>query len=144
MVRNGDPRIHNPTTSLTVKKVWNDDNNKLGIRPASVAMTLNNGTVVVLKESNGWTATVTNLPTRVNGKPAVYYWTEQQVIGYVLESTVSEGNVAIFTNKPWERPETPPAGKKPKTTGDTWFVFEDYDTPLGVEVIINHVGDCFD
>ena len=132
------------TTSLTVKKVWNDDNNKLGIRPASVAMTLNNGTVVVLKESNGWTATVTNLPTRVNGKPAVYYWTEQQVIGYVLESTVSEGNVAIFTNKPWERPETPPAGKKPKTTGDTWFVFEDYDTPLGVEVIINHVGDCFD
>ena len=23
-------------------------------------------------------------------------------------------------------------------------VLEDYETPLGVEVIINHVGDCFD
>ena len=132
------------TTSLTVKKVWNDENNKLNIRPNSVAMKLNNGTVVMLNEENGWTATVTNLPTRIHGQPAVYYWTEQEVVGYVLESTVAEGNVAIFTNKPWERPDQPKEGGKPRTTGDTWFVFEEYDTPLGVEVVINHVGDCFD
>jgi len=23
-------------------------------------------------------------------------------------------------------------------------IFEGYDTPLGLDVIINHVGDCFD
>ena len=56
----------------------------------------------------------------------------------------SEGNSMTFTNTIWERPEKPTEGKTPKTTGETWYFFEEYDTPLGVEVIINHVGDCFD
>ena len=30
-----------------------------------------------------------------------------------------------------------------KTAGET-VTFEEYKTPLGVESIINHVGDCFD
>lgn len=132
------------TVSLTVKKVWDDENNKDGFRPESIAMKLNNGTVVMLSEENGWTATVTNLPTKVNGQPAVYYWTEQTVTGYVQESVDTNGTVTVFTNKPWERPEQPPEGKRPRTAGDTWFVFEEYETPLGVEVMINHVGDCFD
>ena len=50
----------------------------------------------------------------------------------------------VFTNALWTRPDTPTAGRTPKTTGETWYVFEEYDTPLGVEVTINHVGDCFD
>ena len=131
-------------TQVTVRKVWNDENNKLKGRPTSIWMKLSNGMSVVLNENNGWTATITGLPTRINGKPAVYTWTEQRIIGYELESQVTEGSVTTFTNKPWTRPDAPSQGRKPKTAGDTWYVFEDYDTPLGVEVIINHVGDCFD
>lgn len=37
----------------------------------------------------------------------------------------------------------PPKGRAPKRVGD-WITFDDYDTPLGVTVMINHVGDSFD
>ena len=31
-----------------------------------------------------------------------------------------------------------------KTPGGGWVIFEEYDTALGGETLINHVGDCFD
>ncbi len=135
-------------TSLSVAKVWEDNNNEKGYRPASIAMSLSNGKkvvqVVMLSDENGWTATVNNLPTVVDGEPAHYAWSEQSVISYSLKNVKEENNTMVFTNVLWDRPDTPTGGKKPKTTGDTWFIFEEYDTPLGVEVVINHVGDCFD
>ena len=135
-------------TSVSVTKIWVDKDNAEGIRPSSIAMTLSDGQkvvkVVVLDASNGWSATVNDLPTIVNGQPAKYGWKEQEVIGYTLTGVKEEGNSMTFTNTIWERPEKPTEGKTPKTTGETWYFFEEYDTPLGVEVIINHVGDCFD
>ena len=135
-------------TSISVTKIWVDKDNAAGIRPTSIAMTLSDGQkvvkVVVLDATNGWTATVNDLPTVVNGQPAKYGWKEQEVIGYTLTGVKEEGNAMTFTNTIWERPEKPTEGKTPKTTGETWYFFEEYDTPLGVEVIINHVGDCFD
>jgi len=135
-------------TSVSVSKVWDDNNNEQNLRPDSIAMSLSDGQkvvkVVVLSEANGWTATVNNLPTVVNGQNAIYAWNEQQVLSYTLEGVTQQGNLMIFTNRVWERPENPTAGRRPKTRGNTWYVFEDYDTPLGVEVMINHVGDCFD
>ena len=98
---------------------------------------------VVLNDQNNWTATIENLPTKVNGKPAVYTWTEQTVIGYENTSVVTEGSMTTFTNTLWERPEHE-GGKKPKTPGTPVEYIDEYDTPLGVEIIINHVGDCFD
>ena len=139
---------HPELTSVSVSKIWQDDNNAAKGRPTSIAMTLSDGqknvTVVVLNAENGWSATVNNLPTVVNGQPAKYAWKEQEVIGYTLVSVKEEGNSMVFTNAVWTRPDTPTAGRTPKTTGETWYVFEEYDTPLGVEVVINHVGDCFD
>jgi len=131
-------------TSVSVKKIWDDEDNKRQRRPLSIHMTLNNGMVVVLNEENNWSATITNLPTKINGEPFTYAWTEQSVIGYTLEKVEQVGSTMIFTNKIWERPEVPEGQKPPKTPGDTWYVFEEYETPLGVEVMINHVGDCFD
>lgn len=135
-------------TSVSVTKIWVDKDNAEGIRPTSIAMTLSDGQkvvkVVILDATNGWTATVNDLPTIVNGQPAQYGWKEQEVIGYTLTGVKEEGNTMTFTNTIWERPEKPTEGKTPKTTGETWYFFEEYDTPLGVEVIINHVGDCFD
>lgn len=144
IVNNYNPEV----TSVSVAKIWKDDDNVQGIRPTSIAMTLNDGqkdvAVVVLNAANGWQATVNNLPTVVNGQPAKYAWKEQEVLGYALEGVVQEGNLMTFTNAVWVRPQKPTAGKPPKVPGETFYVFEDYDTPLGVEVIINHVGDCFD
>lgn len=50
---------------LTVKKVWSDENNKNGIRPASVTVTLYNGDKAVKKvtlgKQNNWSYTWSNL-----------------------------------------------------------------------------------
>ena len=127
-------------TSVSVRKVWDDNNNKAGMRPASVKMYLNNGMSVTLDESNGWAATITDLPAIVNGKPAVYTWTEERVPGYTEESKVVSGSVTTFTNKIIGTPKT----GKAKTGGDSWAFFDEYDTPLGGQLLINHVGDCFD
>ena len=132
-------------TSVSVQKVWDDNNNEQKVRPTSIAMTLSNGMIVVLNAANHWTATIDNLPTVVNGKPVTYTWTEQRVLNYEKTGEVTEGNLTIFTNTVYTRP-TPTTGtrKTPPTAGEPLEVLEDYETPLGVEVIINHVGDCFD
>ena len=131
-------------TSVSVRKVWEDNNNVNGLRPTSIAMTLSNGMTVILDANNNWTATIDNLPTRVNGQPATYTWTEQAVLSYNLVSVVTEGDMTTFTNQVWVKPTTNTnGGKTPKRTGET-VTFEEYETPLGVEITINHVGDCFD
>ena len=144
IVNNYQPEV----TSVSVSKVWNDNGNAQGLRPDSIAMTLSDGQktvkVVVLDAKNGWSATVNDLPATVNGQPVRYGWIEQEVLGYTLENVEQKGNTMIFTNAVWKRPDSPSRGRKPKTPGETLYVFEEYDTPLGVEIVINHVGDCFD
>lgn len=135
------------TVSVTVSKVWADNNNAAKLRPATVQVTLSNGQKVTLSESNNWTATISNLPTVVNGRKVTYTWTEHEVIGYQQAGVQVSGNTTVFTNSIIDRDETPPPkGKKPPTKkrGNNYLVIEDYGTPLGVEVVINHVGDCFD
>ena len=150
LVINGFNLVNNYTpeeTSVSVAKVWQDQNDKQNRRPKSIVMTLSDGVKVVAKvilnEKNGWSATVDHLPTKVNGKPAVYTWTEQEALGYELISKEVIGNKTVFTNAIYERPDTPQGGRKPKGPGDTTEI-EEYRTPLGVEIMINHVGDCFD
>jgi len=128
--------------SVAVQKVWDDNNDALGLRPASITMTLNNGMRVVLNAANNWTAVITGLPAIVNGQPAVYTWTEQEVAGYVQAGAVTAGSVTVFTNTIFETP--PRENDTPPRPGTPTYVFEDYETPLGIEVEINHVGDCFD
>jgi hypothetical protein len=134
-------------TSATVRKVWNDDGNDANLRPTSIYMTLYNGntevTRVLLSTENNWMATVDNLPTMVNGQPANYKWEEQTVLSYDRENIEQQGTVTTFTNKMWERQQS--TGEEPaKKPGNKFYVFEEYETPLGVEIMINHVGDCFD
>ena len=132
-------------TSATVRKVWQDQDNIAGMRPTSIAMTLSDGTRVLLNEDNGWTATVTGLQKYINGQEAVYTWSEQEVVGYVQwgEPAVT-GSDATFTNHFVNVPHIPNNLPKAKVPGDMWFIFEEYETALGGEILINHVGDCFD
>jgi hypothetical protein len=136
---------HTPeTTEATVQKVWNDNNNKLGLRPASVTVTLSNGQTVQLSAANGWSATVENLPATKDGRPITYTWTERSVPEYVLTDTQANGNETVITNSLWERPPVPEDEVPPKVPGRPVVVLDEYETPLGVEVMINHVGDCFE
>ena len=121
------------TTSATVSKVWNDNNNAAGLRPKSIHCTLSNGMHVELSAANNWTATIDNLPVIVNGRRADYTWTEQEVLGYKQTGKQRAGNATVFTNSLTVK------GDRKKVV-----VIDEYGTPLGVEVIINHVGDCFD
>lgn len=131
--------------SVTVRKIWDDNNDARGLRPAQIVMTLSNGMTVTLNEANGWSATIDNLPAAgEDGKPITYKWTERDVIGYTRTNVTTTGNTTTFTNSLWKRPETTEKGKIPKTPGEEMTVFEDYDTPLGVAVSINHAGDCFE
>ena len=131
------------TTSVIVRKVWHDEGHE-DMRPVSIAVKLSNGMGVILNEANGWTGVIDGLPTYVNGEPAVYTWSEPEVLGYTQESVVTKGNTTEIINKIWQREENPQNGKKPKLPGTDLTLIDEYDTPLGVEVIINHVGDCFD
>ena len=132
-------------TSVSVSKIWDDRNNEAGMRPKEICMTLNNGMSVILSEANGWSATIYNLPTKLNGAPAVYTWSEQEIVGYRELSRTTNGNVTVFTNHFTNIPPFQADQPKPDVPGGDWYVtFEDYSTALGGEILINHVGDCFD
>ena len=139
-------------TSKAVAKVWLDNDNEQKLRPHDIVVSLirTAGGVettvanVVLNDENGWTGQVNDLPVIVNGEKAEYAWKEQSVLSYTLNRVEEKDGVAIFYNRVWERPENPTQGKAPKVPGKAMVTLDDYDTPLGVEIIINHVGDCFD
>ena len=131
-------------TELTVRKVWEDNGNRLQMRPKSVLMTLNSGESVVLSEANGWTATLKDLATRRNGEPFTYVWHEQEVLGYQEAAVAIDGATTTFTNRIRLRGEPQESTEKENDPKTSYTILEDYETPLGVEVMINHVGDCFD
>ena len=84
-------------TVATVVKVWDDDDDRDGIRPQSVTATLSSGQKVTLNDENNWTATVTGLPMNADGVPIEYTWTEEAVDGYTSDSSVS-GTITTITN----------------------------------------------
>ena len=96
---------HTPeVTSVTVNKVWQDNNNQDGIRPPEIEVVLvkNGGetsTTAKLNEGNGWTATFENLPLKENGKEIEYTVKEKtQVSGYETEISESPDNNFTITN----------------------------------------------
>ena len=91
---------HTPeVTEATVKKVWDDAEDQDGIRPASLKVTLSNGTAVTLDESNKWTATIKDLPKYAKGTEIEYTWTEGELpAGYTLTGTAKEGTITTLTN----------------------------------------------
>ncbi len=79
---------HDPEKrAINIEKVWQDDNNRDGIRPANVILTLKNGDEVVrdniiLNQSTNWTAKVNDLDKYQNGVEINYTIEEQDVSGY--------------------------------------------------------------
>ena len=98
----------------------------------------------ILSAANNWTLTADQLPTRINGEPAVYSWAEQETLYYVADGATVNGDVTTLNNRITRVPEIPQGYKPPKVPTNEWTIFEEYDTALGMELLINHVGDCFD
>lgn len=104
---------HSPdTTQKKVKKVWNDDSNKDGIRPKSVKVNLlADGKVeetLILSAENRWQASSKILPVKVDGKKVNYTWEEvkedlitgESEIGYKpsYDTDTTDQNLTLITN----------------------------------------------
>ncbi len=103
------------TIGLNIQKVWDDNDNREGLRPASVTVTLyqqiGNGTPTVVIDSDGnpvtavlsvsseWEADFVGLPKMANRQPITYSVVETPVAGYTTGySAIDENNVLTITN----------------------------------------------
>ena len=67
----------------------------------------------MLKDDDGWSATI-SVPIYYNGEEAEYSWVESEILYYVLQERVTQGNTTTLTNVLQQRPEGPSGPKTPK------------------------------
>ena len=124
--------------SVSVSKIWDDQNNIDGIRPTSVTVHLyadgvDTGKSEVLSDANGWTATFSNLNKNQTGTTTAITYTivEDEIEGYTAQVTgdVTSGFTITNTHIPptstTPSSETPTQPKKKESklpsTGDASF-----------------------
>lgn len=86
--------------SVPVTKRWEDDNDRLGIRPASITVKLradgaDTGKTLTLNSENGWSGSFAGLPEYENGQKIAYTVEEVQVRGYATQITGDAGGYLI-------------------------------------------------
>ncbi len=87
------------TVSVTVKKVWDDNNNQDGKRPENIVLKLSNGQEVTLSDENDWTVTINDLPKYDKGQKINYTWSEASLPeGYELTDITENGYITTLTN----------------------------------------------
>ena len=84
--------------TVTVKKVWSDEDDYEGFRPDSLTVTLSNNQSVVLSARTNWEGSIEELPTYIDGNKVEYTWTEEDVDGYTLTNSSTVNNVTTLTN----------------------------------------------
>ena len=95
---------HTPAElSVTVSKVWDDNNNQDGVRSNVITVHLlangqDTNKTLELTEGNGWTGSFTNLPKYENGREVVYTIAEVSVEGYTTAITGSQAEGYTITN----------------------------------------------
>ena len=90
-------------TSVGVTKVWNDDGNRDGVRPASVTVKLlangsDTGKTLTLDANNSWSGSFTGLDEYTNGSRIHYTIEEVTVAGYTVAITGSAAAGYTVTN----------------------------------------------
>ena len=87
-------------TTVNVSKVWDDNNNNDGVRPAEVSVDLfADGVKVnstVLSADNDWKATFDNLPVNKDGKAIKYTVSEASIENYTSEVVECCGNFKVI------------------------------------------------
>ena len=99
------------TATARIRKVWMDEDNRAGVRPADLTVYLLDTAAsaprsAVLSPENDWTVEFTGLPRFVNGKEVSYSWVEPEVPGYLSEF-VTEGSLTTLTNTLLQSEEEP-------------------------------------
>ena len=107
-------------TSVSVKKIWKDNNNQDGIRPEKITVELlANGEktdkTLTLDEKNNWSGSFTNLDAKKKGKAIAYSVAEVSVPkgytseisgnateGYIINNTHKTETVDISGTKTWK------------------------------------------
>ena len=92
--------------SVSVTKVWNDQNDNDGLRPDSLKVSLyadnvNTGKYIVLNAENKWQGSFEDLPATDQGKLIKYEVYEETVSGYTAQEGISEtddGFAVTLTN----------------------------------------------
>ncbi|MCR4886656.1 MAG: Cna B-type domain-containing protein, partial [Clostridiales bacterium] len=90
--------------SLSVRKVWDDNDDQIGARPEYVNVYLlwDGAPMAMAKlyEDNGWTATFDDMPLidPEDGHTIEYTWQEDDVESYILTSVSTEGFLTTLTN----------------------------------------------
>lgn len=104
-------------TEVAVKKVWDDKENKDGLRPDKVTVRLlADGQEVAVKEitaTDNWQASFTDLPVYKEGKKIAYTITEDPVAGYTARI---DGFTVTNRHRP---PTTPPSTTTPPPSTTT-------------------------
>ena len=110
-------------TEVAVKKIWDDADNKDGLRPEKITVRLlADGQEVAVKEitaTDNWQASFTDLPVYKEGKKIAYTITEDPVAAYTSDIdgfTVTNRHTPP-TTPPTTPPSTPPS--TPPTTPPT-------------------------
>ncbi|MBQ6503053.1 MAG: Cna B-type domain-containing protein [Flexilinea sp.] len=90
--------------AFTVVKVWDDDNNRDGIRPVSLGVSLvgSNGSIVNrrLSAENDWSVTITDMPVYESGVPVTYHWVEDlETASYEQLEPEVRSNTTILRNR---------------------------------------------
>ena len=129
-----------------MKKEWDDDNNPS--RPQEVKLYLYANDVyykTIIIKNNGWQWYERVPSVDEQGQEIVYTWKEEEISGY-HNKIVTNGNKTIITNIIYREPVIPPNQPKPdRPTNSTKIIeFDEYNTALGLPILLNHVGDCFD
>lgn len=108
---------HQPETLvITVKKVWDDQNNVDRIRPEKITVNLVADETVVmtveLTSANQWTHSFVDLPKYSNGKTINYSVEEIPVAGYTASIRQDSANEIVITNthKPKTSSTSPETG----------------------------------
>lgn len=106
-------------TEVAVKKIWDDADNKEGLRPEKITVRLlADGQEVAVKEitaTDNWQASFTDLPVYKEGKKITYAITEDPVAGYI--TNIDGFTVTNRHTPPTTPPTTPPS--TPSTTPPT-------------------------
>ena len=136
-------------TTIGIRKRWNDEGYN-GTRPTLTYVKLYADEVCIekveLNDENEWFVILEVPKYNDEGNEIVYEWKEVEVPGYHIESTYEIDVITIITNRIYEIPQIPKGMPKPTLPKKT-VVFADideYETALGINITINHVGDCFD
>ena len=107
-------------TEVAVKKIWDDADNKDGLRPEKITVRLlADGQEVAVKEitaTDNWQASFTNLPVYKEGKKIAYAITEDPVAGYI---TNIDGFTVTNRHTPPTTPPTTPPSTPPSTPPTT-------------------------